>query len=274
MLGGDAAADLRLRSPELDVGVSPLSGGSITAITHSATGLEVLWRTPWAERAPAAEPGRVLDVGEWCACSRGGWQVAFPNAGDACEWAGVRHGFHGEASMAEWAVADVHEGSVLLKLDLASLPISIERLITVSGATVTVRDAATNTSAAPVEVMWTQHPGLGGDLLDGPVTLQTNAAVFQLDDQAAVVGIDARPGQTACWPVLGETDLRHPADHGALLGYLREFDGPPWVDLSRDDGSLGIRLTWDADVYPYCWLWQELGGTQGEPWRGQARVIG
>ncbi|MDR1512839.1 MAG: hypothetical protein LBS56_05065, partial [Propionibacteriaceae bacterium] len=39
-------------------------------------------------------------------------------------------------------------------------------------------------------------------------------------------------------------------------------------------GSLGIRLTWDADVYPYCWLWQELGGTQGEPWRGQARVIG
>jgi hypothetical protein len=269
-----SVADIELTSAELAVEVAPRFGGSITRVTHRPSGWDVLWRTPWAGDAPEPERDRPLESAEWCACSRGGWQVAFPNGGDACDWAGVRHGFHGEASVAAWNVLELHRSSIRLGLQLTAAPLEVERLITVVGARVSLRDQVVNLSDSPVDVMWTQHPGLGGDLLAGPVTIQTNARSFELDDQAAVVGVDARPGAAGRWPVVGGADLSRPVEGGALLGRLHDFDGGPWVSVAREDGSLGVRLTWDAAIYPHCWIWQELGGTAGPPWHGEARVIG
>ncbi len=53
------------------------------------------------------------------------------------------------------------------------------------------------------------------------------------------------------------------------MAYLRG-----WAELTRTDGALGGALSWDADLFPVAWLWEELGAGQGQPWFGRGRVIG
>ena len=57
-----------------------------------------------------------------------------------------------------------------------------------------------------------------------------------------------------------------------LLGYLAGFDEGT---ATIENGALGLActLSWDADVFPYAWLWQELGSTTGPPWFGRAYTI-
>ncbi len=279
----NSANDLLIRSDELEATVSPGFGGGITRLRHLPTGADLLWRTPWAEDTPRPPTDRTLGVHAWVRHSRGGWQVLLPNGGDACDHKSVRHGFHGEASVIPWTVsASSPDGpdarAVMLTAGLTTAPLDIERTITVSGADLIVRERVTNRSSRPADVIWTHHPGLGGDLLAGTVTVGTNARTITLDDRAAVAGIDAAPGDQGRWPLVGSgtrpADLRRPAEGNALLGYLSGFDGRPWVSVRRDDRSLGVRLAWDGRTFPYCWLWQELGGTTGPPWHGQVRVLG
>jgi hypothetical protein len=257
--------DLSLRSDRLEVTLSPEFGGSLTSVRDRATGHEVLWRTPWADRTPPPPTDRPLGVAEWVRHSRGGWQVLLPNGGDDCDWRGVRHGFHGEATVVPWRVVRRAPAAATLAVALTSVPLDVERTVAVAGAEVAVTERLTNRAAEPVEVMWTHHPGFGGDLLAGPVRFTTNARAFRFDDRAPVVGVAGDAGLA---------DLREPRDGSALLGYLSGFDGAGWVRLDRVDGSLGVRLAWDAATFPYCWLWQELGGTTGAPWHGAVRVIG
>jgi len=33
-------------------------------------------------------------------------------------------------------------------------------------------------------------------------------------------------------------------------------------------------LSWESTVFPYAWLWYELGGNQDPPWDGKTRLIG
>ncbi|HVQ91839.1 MAG TPA: DUF4432 family protein [Mycobacteriales bacterium] len=266
--------DLLLRSERLEVALSPEFGGGLTGIRDRSSGGQVLWRTPWADETPVPPRDRPLDVDTWVRHSRGGWQVLLPNGGDDCDWHGVRHGFHGEATVIAWRVLRQSGASATLAAALSATPIDVERTVTATGADVVVTERLSNRSAQPVDLMWTHHPGFGGDLLAGPVRLDTNAGAFQLDDRAPVVGLPATPGDAGRWPWVGTVDLRHPRDGSALLGYLSDFDGDPWVRLARADGSLGVRLGWDAATFPRCWLWQELGGTTGSPWHGAVRVIG
>jgi hypothetical protein len=270
----DPTKDLVVHSGELEVAVSAVFGGGITGVRHVTTGAELLWRTPWAAETPPPPADTPLEVDSWVGHSLGGWQVLLPNGGDACDWQGTRHGFHGEASVVPWSVTRRADASVTLTAALATVPLDAKRTITVSGADVVMRERLTNRSGHPADVIWTHHPGFGGDLLAGPVTIETNARTIGLDDRAAVTGVDATPGDRGHWPQVGAADLRRPAEGNALLGYLSDWDGAPWVSVTRDDGSLGVRLAWDGAVFPYCWMWQELGGTTGPPWHGAVRVIG
>ena len=57
-----------------------------------------------------------------------------------------------------------------------------------------------------------------------------------------------------------------------LLGYLGGFDEGT-ATIENEALDLACTLSWDLDVFPYAWLWQELGGTAGPPWLGRAYTI-
>lgn len=268
--------DVSLVSSDLEVTVSPDFGGGITSIRIRGTDTEVLWQPMWARppRLPAID--RPLGIDEWLAHSRGGWQVMIPNAGDACEWRGVQHGFHGESSVARWSAAQPPNGadSLTLSVALASLPLDVSRTVVVTGNEVSVTETVMNRSDAQVSFMWLHHPSLGGSILEGATLLDTNARRVRVDDRLQPVGVPIPVGSVGDWPVVAGHDLTKPVDGTLLLSYLSDFDGSPWVSVRRADDSLGIRIDWDGGALPYCWLWEELGGGTGEPWRGRERVIG
>jgi hypothetical protein len=75
------------------------------------------------------------------------------------------------------------------------------------------------------------------------------------------------PGKT------GRFDLSRPKDPLSAVAYLRDLH-EPWVAVRRLDDAVAALLSWDAHVFPCAWLWYELGGLQGVPWHGRARLLG
>jgi hypothetical protein len=263
-------------SVELDNGtlratVTPGLGGTITGLRHLPTGAELLARTPWETLADPLD--FAPDEATWLTRFSGGWPVMFPNAGDACNDGPVRHAFHGEGSVAEWAAQKDRDG-VTLTRRFHAVQVTMTRRLTLHGCRLTVAEAVR--AHAPCTVVWGQHVTLGGDLLTGPATLATSAT--RLDACASFTPPESPllPGGTGTWPVLpgrhGPVDLTHPPEGASLLACLADLGPSPWASLTRADG-LGARLDWTADPWPLAWVWVETGGTGAPPWNGQARMV-
>jgi galactose mutarotase-like enzyme len=265
-----------LESELLRVTVHPQVGGTIAAIEHTGFGASILGTTPWQPEVAPLESGAAPDENVWLTRYGGGWPILFPNGGDACEFGGVFHGFHGEASIAPWQV-QIDAGILRLTRRFATVPVEMRRALAVDRDLLTIRETVRMQGAQPTKVMWGHHPTFGSDLLDGPFEIQSGARHVTVDDRYDPDNNPLRPGAAGPWPSVpgkaGSFDLSHPGGPVAALACLQDF-ASPWASIRRLDGAIGAALSWDADVFPYAWLWYELGGTAEPPWRGRARLIG
>jgi len=271
---------LAIASDRLRVTVNPGVGGTITEVRHLPSGLSVLGTAPWdAVDAPVASLA-ARDETEWLTRFTGGWPLLFPNGGDACSFGGIFHGFHGEASIAPWEVSATAE-AMTLRRRFFSVPVTMERTLTVDGDVLVLRERAWVDGPRPVEAMWVQHATFGSDLLDGPVEITTNAARCTVDSGYDPPHNPLRLGAAGDWPVVpgkdGPVDLSRPVGPLASQAYLHDFGadaGKAWAAMRRLDGPVAAVLSWDAGVFPAAWLWCELGGTVDPPWHGRGRMIG
>ena len=107
--------------------------------------------------------------------------------------------------------------------------------------------------------------------------IQSGARHVTIDDRYDPDSNPLKPGTSGLWPVApgkaGSFDLSRPEGTVAALACLHDFDSP-WASIRRLDDSVGAALSWDSGVFPYVWLWYELGGTPEPPWCGKARLIG
>ena len=280
---GGAAAEaaspgglVAIGSDELRVVVNPWVGGTITAVTHLATGFSVLGNVPWdAVNAPIAgfaardEPG-------WLTRYTGGWPLLFPNGGDACTSDGVFHGFHGEASIAPWT-ATLSGNAVSLTRRFSTVPVEMEREMLVERDVLIVREQVRMTGPQPIDVMWGHHPTFGSDLLAGKVEITSGARRATVDQTYDPPANPLLPGATGNWPIVsgkaGAVDVGRPVEPMAALAYLHDFE-KPWAAIRRLDDSIAVALSWDSARFPCAWLWFELGGTAEAPWYGCGRLIG
>jgi hypothetical protein len=265
-----------LESDALRVTVDPLVGGTIAAIAHKRLGASVLGRVPWETEASLPESYAAPDERSWLRHYEGGWPVLFPNGGDACRFAGVFHGFHGEASLAPWE-AEMDGLQIHLRRKFDSVPVEMHRAIEVTGEIVTIRETVRMLGADPVQVMWGHHPSFGSDLLDGPFEIQTGARHVSIDDRYDGAANPLQHGTTCRWPMAagkrGAFDLSRPSMPMAGMAYLHDF-GAHWAAIRRLDDRVAAALSWDGTAFPHAWLWLELEGTQDAPWDGKTRLIG
>jgi hypothetical protein len=200
----------------------------------------------------------------------------FPNGGDACEFEGAFHGFHGEASLAPWE-AEAEAGAMHLSRRFTTVPIEMHRQLTVEGELLAIRETVRLVGAQPVRVMWGHHPTFGSDLFEGPFEIQSGAGSVVIDDRYDPVTNPLKPGAVARWPLApgkaGPFDLSRPQRPMASLACLQDFENA-WVSIRRLDDSIGMALSWDAGIFPCAWLWCELEGTAEPPWCGKTRLIG
>jgi len=266
-----------LESDALRVTVNPRVGGTITAVEHKDLGLSVLGTTPWDPVDAPLESFAAPDERTWLTRYGGGWPLLFPNGGDACNFAGSFHGFHGEASISPWQ-AEAGAATIGLTRRFSTVPVRMRRDMIVDGDLLTIRETVQVEGQQPVVAMWGHHPTFGSDLLDGDFEIQSGARNVIVDQGYDPPANPLRPGATGRWPMVqgkaGMFDLRRSPDGNmAALAFLRDFDSP-WISIRRLDDAVAVALSWDADVFPYAWLWYELGGTSEPPWLGRTRLIG
>ena len=264
-----------LTSSQLTARIDPDRGADIVDLTHRPSGASLFFSTPWRNRADRGVQVMTGSQARWLEGYRGGWQTLIPNAGQPKSVGGAEYGFHGEASVVPWVAVDADESLARLEVELTSVPVRIERHVSLNDGSLRIDDRLENLSTVELELDYVHHPAFGGDFLSGSCTIESGARVFINDTEGGWAG--APFGSRHRWPrVDGHTetlDLRRvPAsdEPRALFGWLTDFE-QPWASISN--GRLSARLDWDGQVMPHAWLWQELGGSTGWPWFGRARTV-
>lgn len=269
---------LELRTPELSATLDPARGADILALVDARTGTDVLFRTPWRARADAAGAGQRSGVSwdptaAWLEQYRGGWQTLCPVAGPPRTVHGAPVGFHGEASTVPWSLERSEADSARLSVELFSVPVRIDRTVSLDGPRARVDDVLVNLSDVELELDFSHHPALGGALLAGDCIIETGARRFTPDPDRC----GTRPASP--WPAGidtsgAEVDLEHvPATATReVFGWLHDFTDH-WATVVSPGLGLGVNLAWDGSRLPYAWLWQELNATDGFPWFRRARAL-
>jgi hypothetical protein len=271
---------LELVSDDIAVTIDPGRGADVLSLVHRRTGVDVLFRTPWRERADALRAGRTPSTIDpdavWLEHYRGGWQTLFPNAGPARSVCGAPVPFHGEASVVPWEVDDVSPSAASCHVDLFSVPVHIERTIRIDGPKMTIDDRLRNRSSVDLEVDYVQHPAFGAEFLAGDCRIETGARRFTGDPGSATNG-PAGTGHPSLWePSPGRDTLqrRLPPDGAAerVFGWLDEFR-EHHASIANLDLGFAAHIEWDGEHLPYAWFWQELNATPEFPWFERARVV-
>jgi hypothetical protein len=210
---------------------------------------------------------------------RGGWQMICPVAGPARVIHGAPVGFHGEAAISIWKVNNLETASARMQLDLFSLPIRIEREVSVNGNEIEISDVITNLSNVELEFDYSSHPAFGGALLEGEVTIETSARKFHLDDE--VVSPHGSSGSTHDWPlikgengkVLDLSRLPSPPTQLGVFGWLSDFGNKKWYRVKNIDKNISLELEWESEFLDFAWFWLEFNSNLGSPWFGNVRTF-
>ncbi|PRY57351.1 hypothetical protein [Glycomyces artemisiae] len=235
----------RLAAGEYTVDVDPV-GARIASIRHAPTGTEFLLTTPWNAEDWSGTYQSSGSNEEWHRRYPGGWHTLVPHAGDARTLDGVSHPFHGEAAWRRWRPAGTEaDSSCTYEAVLRTAPLAVRRRVRATGTGVAVTQTVTNYSGRETAFTWVEHPAFG-PALTGP-------------EAEVTIGGDA-------------VDVRFPAAGEGRSGF-QELRTKGRGTAAIRNGRNAVALTWDPDLFPFLYVWQEHRGTAGYPWWGAADTI-
>ena len=275
---------LHLKSSDLELVIDANYGADILSIKTINSNQEVLLSTPWADRAEAVIKQEQRSIylepqAHWMERYRGGWQMICPVAGAPRVLHGAPVGFHGEAAISKWKVNNLESGSARMQLDLFSIPIRIEREISVDDNLIEITDVITNLSNLELEFDYSSHPAFGGALLEGAVSIETSAQKFHLDEE--VVTPHGNPGSTHDWPLIkGENGkvldlslLPSPPTRLGVFGWLSDFGDKKWYRVKNIDTNIAFEMEWESEFLDFAWFWLEFNDNEGSPWFRNVRTF-
>jgi hypothetical protein len=262
-------------------------GAHIVEFNHKPTDLDYVWLTPGGVRGTDAVTAPD-DVGAFFDTYPGGWQEVLPNGGAPDRYRGAPLAQHGEVVGLPWRYEVVEDdpGQVAIRFAVRTrrMPFLVTKVLRLraGSARLEVEQALTNEAPVEMHAMWGQHLAFGAPFLrpGSRITLPDGVRVIPHPDAIVPPRRAVAPGGPYPWPAVptpegDTTDLSvvPPPGSPSDVVYLTGFrDG--WYELRRPDGGAGVRVSWDADVLPYLWIWHEFGATVDYPWWGRAYVIG
>ena len=269
---------LWLENARLRVAVLPGKGADIYSLAHVPTGVEFLMRTPAGLQPPGgAPPADFLENYE------GAWQELFPNHNDACTYRDRTIPFHGEVALLPWAYAVERQGpqatTLRLSVDCRQTPFRLTRRMRLpeEGAALEIESTVENLSAQVQHFVWGHHIVLGGDFIEGGCRLEIPAGRLvtpeALYEPATAV---LAPGQDEPWPMARGRRPGERIDLRVIPGpEARAHDDACLTDLAEGCWTvvnprlrLGLRLEWEASVFPWVQLWTPYGGADLPPLTG------
>ena len=250
---------LALEGDHLRLTLFPVAGAKILDLVHRRTSTNLLWQNP---RVPLQRtyPGASFDD-VWC----GGWDELFPTdpAGELDGNVFHDHGdlWHGPW---DWAVEedDGETATVALKRFTVALPCLMEKWVTVRRDSLNVgfRHRLMNLGTQSVPFAWSLHVAHA---------IEPDSRIHLPVERLAVV--PAQPGRFGetqgplHWPLHGDLDLAAvlPAATGVTEWLYTVGPSDGWCAVTHPSRSLGLRITFDPQLFRTTWLWGVYGG-----WRG------
>lgn len=261
---------LVLSSDDVMARVDPQHGAEVLDLVDLRSGRQLLGRPPFGAELPV--PGD-LDEDPWTAAWRGGWQGCLPNAGNACDVNGTRHGFHGRASNDPWQVDEASGTRCVASWKGHGLRAERRFEAAGGGLGITTRVTALEEGTPLVAL---EHLSLGLELIEPGVEITLPAGrASELDEQ---LGPALPPQDAPEWPEIALAGgARERGDRFALAETRARVyvvrDVPEGRALVRNTGrDQAVEITWSADVLPHLLVWHEARGTGGV-WRNATEVL-
>ena len=266
---------LILENRWLSVWILPGKGSDVVQFLYKPQDVDFTWSTVWGLR-PETPGAGFQDQYE------GGWQEIFPNGGIPSLYRGASLNQHDEVARLPWTWEIVEENAdqirVRLSVDLVKTPFRLEKILTLTeGPSLLIEETAVNLSPFDQEAMWGHHLAFGPPFLTPQCRIETEARTVIIADEM-ISPRKYRPGRYA-WPMAIGADGK-PCDLSYVPGpdgdrdivYLTDFKQGGY-QIVNPTLNMGLSVSWDAEVLPYCWYWQECGA-DGYPWYGRHYNIG
>ncbi|WP_156027386.1 hypothetical protein [Mycetocola saprophilus] len=247
----DSHTLVSLTRDSLGAQIDPI-GARLDSLIYSQDGgdpVELLYRREPEPDLPTDAPG---SNGQWHRRYAGGWHTLVPHSGDERRVDGIAQPFHGEAAWKTWRVsaATTAQGSaarVHASVTLDTVPILLERVFELIDTTLRITQRATNLGERPQPISWAEHPAFAPPLVGPGLGITLGESVLPLHIPAP------------------------PETHGAFAAYPCGAIGRAVLD--NPVSGLRATLEWDAELFPYAFIWQEHRASQGSPWHGIADVL-
>lgn len=253
-------------------------GANVRQFWHAPSGARTLAESnDWLEQLTEFRRSGGHGCGSYSDCYEGGWQDVLPararwHDGAIGDGAGV-----GEAATVPWEITrslSTPDAAYLIchaRLPRSRLEVLKRFALRRYSAALRVETTIRNTSGRDVRLSWTQHPALGGDLMDDSSRVYLPGGHARVrreaDGRHVAVGGNDRPvasgaasaaaaagdGAGSGWVTAGALGPATAGSPDAFVTFANVARGEAAL-LSRAQG-LGVRLRWDAAFFPHAWLW-------------------
>lgn len=246
------------------VTILPQFGGKISSILVKGHELLQIPLAPYGPRTRTMS----FDQGD-----ASGWDECLPSvAGCTVQTANgpVEVPDHGDLWRVEWSVLACANGSLTMRGNCFSLPLSLLRTVTLTqtdkGYRLHADYKVTNTGDKQTPWAWLAHPGYtsqAGDCVILPASIKT----LRLEGSGG--GRLGKGGDTVQWPIAklvtgGETNLGIATPPESNTGD-KLFAGPltaaeNWCALERPSAGVRLRISFNPTATPYLGIWICNGG--------------
>jgi hypothetical protein len=263
-------------------------GADLVEIYYKSKNLDFAWRTSGGLPVKKVANDHPAEFETFRNGYAGGWQTIFPNGGAVSTYKGITYSQHDEVATMQWRYEILSENtsevSVKFYVTGVKAPFLLEKTYTLRAGhnSFEMSEIATNLSGQSHEVMWGSHITFGSPFLDENsfIHMPQGTSVFADRDNAELGRGRMRTLDSFPWP-LGKNSKGEITDFSKLppmktaneMFYLKDFprgcyevESPTW--------GVKAKVSWDKDVFPYLWFWQEYGADDGYPWFGKHYNIG
>jgi galactose mutarotase-like enzyme len=253
-----AAAELIMQTDTLRATIIPALGGKIASLRWLPGEVELLQAplAPYAARTMtmAFDEGDASGIDE-CLPSVAACAVAGPGGT-------VQVPDHGDFWRLEWA-AEQDGNTIRMEATGASLPLRLERVMRLEGATLDLSYRVTNLGKAPVHYAWSAHPLFAADRGDR-IVLPPSVTEVQVEGSAGRLG---SKGSRHAWPATAngpkapiDLSVAGGAEDGVGDKLFAKAPQEGWAAVERRKHGLRVEVQFDPARTSWLGLWLCYGG--------------
>ena len=246
-----------LENEDLRLVLLPNRGFKLASLFDKAKGVECLFQPSafeegdWGRLGKLGEIYRPRKIGDdFSHHDRSGLDDCIPTV-DPCRLQDppLETFDHGEVWSQAWQVVEAGKGEVTCRVELASMPLTLERMVSLQGRGVRLDYRLTNHGDRAYPWLWTLH-GLLRFSRDGVLVLPEPFSVKNVQNEE-VWDFDPRI-------LSGLVD-----NHTYKFYYEGKAPKGP-TEVLYPEAGLAVHLHYDQDLFPYLGVWITTGGYMGE----------